>query len=619
MPASAWDFACAVYAVAAIVFVAIVAFRASIVDEGGPAVAVARILGALTLPATALALVHAFWWPVSIAASAAIAAAWLNGARQFRLRRPAISLDLIVTLATVALALAVVATRAALSIAAPPYDFDSALYHLPMTAELLQTHTAVPAQFMYHPAASELLMALGVGAFDSFAGKAVPEAIVVIAFVLAAYGFAHEAGGRGFVPALAACAALSVPFTSDMIFTAENDVLVAALLLAFVALWQRHPFASMIVAGIAAGVKFTAPVEIVAMLPFLWQVRSPALSWPMAAAGLVTASPWYIRNAIETGNPFFLGGQTGGIASTILGQGASALGFAALAVRNYGGLLSVAGFVAGISGFLRRRTAQAPLAGAGFAAALAVLAVWLIIPNGAVAQGIYDQIQSGWSIRYVLFSLSVLSMLAVLWIGRASVVLAALATCVSLAFALKGSIHQAAGIDPGIFWYVAPLGAILAGGLACTMIPPRWSIPLAATVALSLTVVGWFGTERIARQWNAAYARFGGHSYAGLLQEPALQRSTSIATIVLTPLPLMGARFDRYATGDVSGLPPDAWLRLVLAKHTQIVFAADVRGHMDNHEILLARSRQFEKVADDNGTRVYVAVARHRPAAPESE
>jgi hypothetical protein len=151
------------------------------------------------------------------------------------------------------------------------------------------------------------------------------------------------------------------------------------------------------------------------------------------------------------------------------------------------------------------------------------------------------------------------------------------------------------------------------------MIPPRWSIPLATTVALSLTVVGYFGTQRIARQWDAAYARFGGHSYAGLLRQPVLQRSTSIATIVLTPLPLMGARFDRYATGDVSGLPPDAWLRLVLAKHTQVVFAADVRGHMDDHELLLARSAQFEKVADEGGTRIYVAVDRHHAAAPDRE
>ncbi len=107
------------------------------------------------------------------------------------------------------------------------------MYHLPMSIAYLQHHTAVPAQVMFHPAMRNCSMRWAWARSGRVGGHTLTEGIAALAldFFRLRVSFGAAAGHsiwRCFV-LTALCA---MPLVSDQLFTAQNDVLTGALLLA---------------------------------------------------------------------------------------------------------------------------------------------------------------------------------------------------------------------------------------------------------------------------------------------------------------------------------------------------------------------------------------------------
>ncbi|HTX59420.1 MAG TPA: glycosyltransferase 87 family protein [Verrucomicrobiae bacterium] len=590
-----------------VLFTAIACSAAALGRHEGAAGAATRWLATLLLPALMLASLHAYLWPLSLAISVALGVWQLRSAQ-------AVALPALPRLSWLwvagSLALVLVAARAALSIASPPYDFDSVLYHLPMAVATLQSQTIVPAQVMFHPGNEELLLSLGLGAQGAIGGQTLMEAVIAAVLFAGAYALAAEAGAARRIAVLAACAVLAVPMIGDLIFTAENDVLVAALLLAFVALWRRNPVLCALAAGMAAGVKFTGAFEIAFMLPFLWSRRSPALSWWHAALAVAVGAPWYLRNLIETGNPFFLGDQTVGFASSIAGQFAAALPFVLAALRNFGGLVTLLGIVGAVvlSASKRDRTTLAPqLLWLG----LAVVVAWFVTPNTAyVHPGTLDAIATGWSVRYALCALAVFTIAAILWLARINVQLAGAVAALSVAFTIVRVCRQLGQIDAGTAAYALPLALAGVAALACFVLRGRGRALAGAAAAAIFAVTSSVGAARIGTMWEGAYRTFGKFDYAVAFASPQVRGASRIATLQILPLPLQGASMQRYVLPDKSGASLQAWWSRFREEDPRVVVAADVPiapGGMNERERYLRASGLYALVASAGGTRIYVA------------
>jgi hypothetical protein len=577
----------------------------------GPARAAVRILASLMLPAIVLAFLGLYWWPLSVAASVAIAYDGFRRAGGYRKTMPAARSSWSPAVVPVVLALALCAVKSALAVASTPYDIDSVMYHVPMAIEFLLAHAVGTTPIMFHPGSSELLDSIGLGIAGRVGGQTLTEAVVVLALFLAAVALAQECGADRVTAMSAASAVVAIPMVGDQLFTAQNDVLVGALLLAFLALWRRHPLESAIAAGLVGGVKFTGAVEIVAMLPILWKSRSPALAPWHAAVALLIAAPWYVRNGLVTGNPFYLGGMTAGWPSTIAAHLVDATPYLFMALRNYGGLLAIVGILALV--LLVRDTALAetlvPLLPALVAA---VLVVWLIIPNAGQDQPLpLNQIRSGWSIRYVLVVPMLLTIASIVCIGRTNVPVAVAVSTLAVAAVGLREFRASVGIDHGIVAFVAALFAafvLLAWGLAGT----RRESAIAGVAGFAIFVLsGMAGVTRIAAVWDTRYqqqAINGDVSLGPALSLPQLKAAGVVGALNAAVLPLMGPSLQRYAVANLSGLPPlRVWQDLEAARPV-LVFARDVPmapNTVDPDELLLRRSQLFRQIASIDGTRIY--------------
>jgi hypothetical protein len=576
-------------------------------DEG-PAGGAVRVLMTLLLPSLALAFAHQYYWPVSLIVSAVLAAVQMRALPA----QPALRIAWNVDVLAIALVVALVAIKGALSVATTPYDIDSIGYHLPMSVEYLQVHTAVPAQVMFHPGNSELLDALGVGAQGGIGGQTLTEAVVAVALWLAAYGIAKELAAPRPAALFAASSVLAIPMIADQLFTAQNDIIVATLLLAFVALWQRAPFLSAMAFGLVVGAKFTGAVEAVVLLPLLWKRRSASLSWRHGALALVVACPWYVRNAIETGNPFFLGGQTSGFASTIGAHAGETASLVFMAIRNYGGLLALVGIIA-ITLCVRKAELKKTLWPVLPWIVLAMFAVWYVTPNTAeTTPGTLDQIRPGWSVRYVLFPLALLDIAAVCWLARFHRHLAAAAVLLAVAFTTLREYKASLQIDPGVVGFVFPLVAAAALALLALTFSRRRAVVAAVVVALAVYgVTATQGEARIARVWDARFdvaLQLSGAPDGAILAVPQLEAARRAATIAMPPLAVMGPRLERYAVSDQNGLALSAWWKEVEVERPDVIVARDLphTNAESEAERFLHRLGRYRIAERTDHVRIYV-------------
>ena len=581
----------------------------------GAAGAAVRILATLTLPSLVFAFAHAFWWPLGLVGSAAAAAV------QFK---PSAVEDLVAstkrafavtwpTWLAFGLLLVAVAMRAALSLASQPYDNDAMLYHLPTSIEYLQTHTAVPAQVTFDPGVSELLDSLGLGAQHAVGGQTLTEGVVVLVLFLSAFGFARRIGAPPELALACAIGVSAIPFVGDQVFTADNDVLVCALLLAAVALSGRSSRLCAVAIGLLAGAKFTGLATGVAVFAVLWPARALRLPWKDVGIAILIAAPWYVRNLFEVHNPIFLGSQTSGFGSTIAAHLVASAPYVLRALRSYGSLLALIGIVALFSRPIR-------MAGNEVLRVIPVLvtitlAIWLFVPNSAqTIPGTLNHIATGWSVRYALFSVALLNIAALYWLWSLRTWVATTgAMWAALSTAIR-TFGASMSLDREALLFVFPLFVVLALAAASLMVKMRtlrYALAILACVGYGLLATN--GSQRIAEHWNARYSAFDAGRPLRILDAPFIMRSHAIATIALRPLPFMGPHFERYVVADVAGLPPRAWLEEVTSSHVELVVVGrTVDGTGDRRqenaptdEELVRGSTTFQQVYRDDVVTVY--------------
>jgi hypothetical protein len=210
--------------------------------------------------------------------------------------------------------------------------FDSTWYHGPFAAGFFQSgdtwglHRLAP-QFLawFYPANSELLHAVGMGAFDRDLLSPLLNLAWLGGCLLAAWCIGRAGGAAPWSLALVA-AALSVPVLADQAGEARNDLMGIFFLLAAVAIalaWSEHgsarrpggiafaPGPAAIVglsAGLAAGTKLNFLLPATALVVGLALIapvgRRLAALATAGLAALAGGGYWYLRNLAHAGNPF---------------------------------------------------------------------------------------------------------------------------------------------------------------------------------------------------------------------------------------------------------------------------------------------------------------------------
>jgi hypothetical protein len=205
-------------------------------------------------------------------------------------------------------------------------SIDSLWYHMPIAARFAQSGSVVHLQninndniIAFYPATSELLHAVGI----VLMGSDVLSPVLNVAWLALALFAAWCLGSRFGVGSLAVMSTAVVMGTTELVADEPgggyNDVVGVALILAGLALlawWRFGPvgradLAGLLVAAVAAGlslgVKYTfvfpviaLTVAAVALAPTGRRLRF-GLAW--SAVVVAGGGLWYLRNAIEAGNP----------------------------------------------------------------------------------------------------------------------------------------------------------------------------------------------------------------------------------------------------------------------------------------------------------------------------
>jgi hypothetical protein len=285
----------------------------------------AELLGLLSL--------DRFWPLVGVLAAVAIAATWLGRQRPHRGRdarppasaKPGRGVDLL-TLAAAGAVIVVVAQWLVLTadtLGAGMFNFDTLWYHMPFAAGFFHTGSVTTITFTqadpftaYYPANSELFHTLGMIVFrNDFLSPLLNLAWLGIALL------ASWCIGRRWrlepLTLLAGAMVLSLPVLSTtQPGEAFNDIFGLAMLLAAVALLaDPRPGAGILVTGglalgAAVGTKYTfiVPAAVLIIGVSLLRPRGFRLRRAGLIIGplLVTGGWWYLRDAIDVGNPLGL-------------------------------------------------------------------------------------------------------------------------------------------------------------------------------------------------------------------------------------------------------------------------------------------------------------------------
>lgn len=220
---------------------------------------------------------------------------------------------------------------------APPSSADALVYHVEFPRRWLELNRIDDPFWHYasfYPLGIETLFAQAMavvghgGAGSAMAAGSTASSLhglLTLLATLAVYGLGRElGGGRSSAGALAAALfALQGLVTWDSSSTfIDLGLVFYAVLAAWLAVrWVRRPSGATaawigLVCGGAAGAKYIGPLTALAVLGPLTLValrrrERASVGWAVGTAILVGA-PWYIKNAVVTGNPFyplFFGGK----------------------------------------------------------------------------------------------------------------------------------------------------------------------------------------------------------------------------------------------------------------------------------------------------------------------
>lgn len=206
--------------------------------------------------------------------------------------------------------------------ATPPYVFDEAIYHLPVTREFVEQDRIFPNfnnSMGNQPFLIHMIYALCLMAGSDIAAKFFSFALCV-ATALALYGFSQR-----FITRRVAAFAVFVFFAAGMVIevgiTTRVDVSVAGML--FVTTYTMINYlqtgerswlwTSALLAGFSLGVKHSAALWLVLVgvmyLVESWRktrfARTLKYGIAYAAIAFAVASPWYAKNYVWFGNPFY--------------------------------------------------------------------------------------------------------------------------------------------------------------------------------------------------------------------------------------------------------------------------------------------------------------------------
>ncbi len=181
-----------------------------------------------------------------------------------------------------------------------------------------------PANVEFFPGNMELLLrwVLSTGS-DRYAF--VVSLLATVAVLLVVYRICRAVGQSRRIAMIAASTAITVPMLPNLAMTSYSDSLaLLCLLLAvlFLLEWHRSELrdrgaavAAGLSLGLAAGTKYSAlaPIFVIALVAACLMVfsrRPGARSWArpafvIVASALAGGAFWYLRNAIQLGNPFY--------------------------------------------------------------------------------------------------------------------------------------------------------------------------------------------------------------------------------------------------------------------------------------------------------------------------
>ena len=593
----------------------------------GAAGAGVRILITLIGPASVLAFVGLFYWPLALAASL-VAAAW-QGANSTsylwtRLGEVWSSTSLVSKAALITLAVAC-AFRAGAALSTPPTEGDSLLYHLPMSAALIQDHTMWFTRALLYPGASELGEALGAASTGTVTGIVAFQLTEILALALVAFGWARRAGASIDGATAAAIVAVALPIVVDQMFTSQNDIVACVTVAAACVLWRPSPRLAAISLGLAAAAKVTAfvliPAVAIVMIAFEgWPFSVTDVAWAVAIS-----APWYIRTWFLTGSPLYTVASLGW-SSTIAANLAHAWRFVLAALRTYGGLGAVAGIAA--LAFLVGSRMRTTFARALPWLALASFVAWIVLPDSAESvRGTLDQIRQGWSLRYVILLPFVLATALPVVLDRVPVVpVAAFVALIAAASAVVRSANLSASNEPLGFVYAIPillaLLLVIIGLAARVRASTRTHSASAfiaaglALVILSLIVVA--GTQSVTRLWEAAYLQWSLRiptSSVGL--DTSIASSSKAAVVGMRSFPLVGPTFARRTYDNIIIESPSAWLAELRRSGVPVLAAAGESGAPDQPGFLqplpveswishdIARDAAICKISTHGYVRIY--------------
>jgi hypothetical protein len=550
----------------------------------GAAGAAVRITATILVPATLLALLGIFVWPIALGASL-IGALWqgrdglsllVDRVRVTWSSASAASKVGVLTL------LVAVAFRAGAALSTPPTDGDSLLYHLPMTAALSQDHGMWFTRALLYPGAAELGEAIGAATTGNVNGIVAFELVQVFALVLVGYGWARRAGASRDGALACAVVAGALPIVIDQTFTSQNDIFVCVMLASGCVLWRAAPR----LAAIALGLVFAAKVTAFILVPAVMLVMLAFEGWPFSIAdlfwGWALAAPWYVRTLALSGRPVDSVAVMGWN-STIAAHFATAWPLVLAALRTFGGLAALGGTVALACTVARRDRTR-------FARALPWLALvmfgaWIVMPNAAESvPGTLDQIRQGWSIRYVLLLPFILATALPIVIDSVTrLPVAGLIALAAAASAVVRSANATASQTALGFVYCVPLllaALLIIMSLAARRPPARIAWLLCSLVIWSLTATT--GASSMALLWNPTYIQWSRLIPASnAMLEAHVRASSKVAVIGMRSFPLVGANFSRRTYEQVLIMPQQRWLDELRRDGVHVMLAAGLSGSRD--------------------------------------
>ena len=242
-----------------------------------------------------------------------------------------------------------------LAVSAPISSPDALLYHAADPALFEKAHRiyAVPwNSSSYEPFSVEMLVLDGFLLWNPVQGAFAPLLLAFVALA-AVSGFAHRVAGRSGA-LLAGAIFFAQPFMvweATSVFIESGIALAVALAAWNLLRFARHSERSALVlagvfAGGAAGMKYLgliAALTLAAVVAAILARRlTPRLAVAFGLPALAVALPWYVKNAVLTGNPFYphlFGGLNSSASSELtstmetFGHGHGVLDFALLPAR----------------------------------------------------------------------------------------------------------------------------------------------------------------------------------------------------------------------------------------------------------------------------------------------